>query len=207
MIPRTPGIFSLLFPKILFRVKPRGRERTVYLTFDDGPHPEATGFVLDCLAKYNARATFFTVGENVDRYPEIMERIKQEGHSSGHHTNRHLNALHAKKNEYLDDVEVGASKNPSPFFRPPYGKLTLPVYQALKNKYRIVLWDVLSEDYDENYTAEECIEKVLKQIRSGSIVVLHDNPKCLEKVKVILPKILDALIKRGFVFLSLTAEN
>jgi peptidoglycan/xylan/chitin deacetylase (PgdA/CDA1 family) len=203
MIPRTPGIFSLLFPKILFRVKPFGAERVVYLTFDDGPNPEATGFVLDCLAKYNAKATFFTVGENVDRYPETMQRIKQEGHVIGHHTNKHLNALHTPKAEYLADVEIGASKSPSSLFRPPYGKLTLPVYQALKNKYRIVLWDVLSEDYDENYTAEACIEKVLRQIRPGSIVVLHDNPKCLEKVKVILPKILESLKESGFSFRAL----
>jgi len=203
MIPRTPGIFSLLFPKTLFRVKPRGKERVIYLTFDDGPNPEATGFVLDCLAKEAAKATFFLVGENVDRYPEIIERIKKEGHTSGHHTNKHLNALHTPKAEYLADVEVGASKNPSPFFRPPYGKLTWPVYQALKNKYRIVLWDVISEDYDGNYTDEECIEKVLRQVRPGSIVVLHDNPKCLEKVKVILPEILERLKKSGYSFGSL----
>jgi len=203
MIPRTPGIFSLLFPKILFWVKPRGEEHVVYLTFDDGPNPEATGFVLDCLAKYEAKATFFTVGENVERYPEIMQRIREEGHTSGHHTNKHLNALHTSKAEYLADVEIAASKNPSPFFRPPYGKLTLPVYQALKNKYRIVLWDIISEDYDENYTAEECIEKVLRQVRPGSIVVLHDNPKCLEKVKVILPEILERLKKSGYSFGSL----
>lgn len=205
MIPRTPNIFSLLFPKILFRVN--SSRRDVYLTFDDGPHPEATNFVLDCLKEHDSKATFFTVGENVHRYPEIMHRIRMEGHATGHHTNKHLNALRVSKTAYLADVEMGAKKNPSPLFRPPYGKLTIAAYNALKNKYRIVLWDVLSEDYDEKYTAEQCIEKVMKQVRPGSIVVLHDNPKCLEKLKVILPRLLEELKRENYVFLPLTAQE
>lgn len=201
MIPRTPGIFSFLFPKILFRVKTSAKN--IYLTFDDGPHPEATTFILDCLKKYNAKATFFTVGENIDRYPEIIERAKLEGHVAGHHTNKHVNALHVSKTEYLADAEEGAKKNPSSLFRPPYGKLTLATYNALKNKYRIVLWDVLSEDYDEKYTAEQCIEKVVQQVRPGSIVVLHDNPKCMEKMRVILPELLVRLKELGYNFKTL----
>lgn len=198
MIPRTPNLFSLLFPKILFRVA--SSEPIVYLTFDDGPHPQATSFVLDCLAAHNVHATFFTVGENVERYPGIMQRIRNEGHASGHHTNKHVNAMNVSTPAYLADVEMGATKNPSLLFRPPYGRLTFGTYQALKNKYRIVLWDVLSEDYDERYTAEQCIEKVMQQVRAGSIIVLHDNPKCLEKMKVILPELLKRLSEKGFTF-------
>jgi len=200
MIPRTSGIFSLLFPKILFRVKAPHGSRQVYLTFDDGPHPEATPFVLDCLAQYEAKATFFTVGENVSRYPEIMDRVRREGHALGHHTDKHLNALQTDLAVYMADVETGAGKNPSPYFRPPYGKLTRATYRALKNKYRIVLWDVLSEDYDTRYTAERCIQKVMRQVRPGSIVVLHDNPKCADKMRVILPEVLGQLKNLGYSF-------
>lgn len=199
MIPRTPNLFSWLFPKILFRM-PAQNTHTVYLTFDDGPHPEATGFVLDTLALYGAKGSFFSVGGNVERYPEIMERIRREGHALGHHTNRHLNARHIPKAEYLADVEAGALKNPSPYFRPPYGKLTFATYRALKNRYRIVLWDVLSEDYDERYTPQQCIDKVVRQVRAGSIIVLHDNPKCLHRLKVILPELMERFTKAGYAF-------
>lgn len=199
MIPRTPNLISRLFPKLCFRM-PAGGAPVVYLTFDDGPHPEATGFVLDILARYGALGTFFTVGENVSRYPQVMERIRQEGHATGHHTDRHLNARRVPLPEYLVDVETGAAKNPSVYFRPPYGKLTLATYRALKNRYRVVLWDVLSEDYDERYTAEQCIEKVMRQVRPGSIVVLHDNPKGLDKLKTILPELLERLKNKGYGF-------
>lgn len=199
MIPRTPDVISWLFPKLCFRMPATGTP-TVYLTFDDGPHPEATGFVLDTLARYGVRGTFFTVGENVSRYPQLMERIRQEGHATGHHTDRHLNARAVSLPEYLADVETGAEKNPSVYFRPPYGKLTPATYRALKNRYRIVLWDVLSEDYDERYTARQCIEKVMRQVRPGSIIVLHDNPKCLDKLRVIVPELLERLKKEGYAF-------
>lgn len=199
MIPRTPNLFSWLFPKLLFRMPAQG-SRTVYLTFDDGPHPEATAFVLDALARYGAPATFFTVGANVSRYPELMDRLRREGHALGHHTDRHLNACRASKANYLADVEMGAEKNPSAYFRPPYGKLTWGTYHALKNRYRIVLWDVLSEDYDARYTAQQCIDKVMRQVRPGSLVVLHDNPKCLDRLKLILPALLERLKNEGYTF-------
>ena len=197
MIPRTWNLFARLFPDILFRVHSEG-VKNVYLTFDDGPHPEATGFVLDCLSEYNAKATFFTVGENVQRYPDVMQRIHREGHASGHHTQHHLDALHGNATRYLADVEEGAKQNPSPYFRPPYGRLTFRTYRALKNRYKIVLWDVLSEDYDQRYTARQCIEKVMRQVRPGSVVVLHDNPKCLEKLRLILPAVLSGLREKGY---------
>lgn len=199
MIPRTSGLFSLLFPKVLFRVDTRG-SKMLYFTFDDGPHPEATAFVLDCLAQYGAGASFFTVGENVDRYPEIIDRIRREGHALGHHTDKHLNALHTDPRTYLADVDRAAEKVGTPLFRPPYGKLTRATYRALKNKYRIVLWDVISEDYDFRYDTRRCIEKVMRQVRPGSVVVLHDNPKCLERLKIILPELLDRLQKQGYTF-------
>lgn len=199
MIPRTPNLFSWLFPKLLFRMPAHG-SRMVYLTFDDGPHPEATAFVLDALAPYAAPATFFTVGGNVSRYPELMERLRREGHALGHHTERHLNARRVRKADYLADVETGAGKSPSVYFRPPYGKLTWGTYQALKNRYRIVFWDVLSEDYDTRYTAQQCIDKVMRQVRPGSLVVLHDNPKCLDRLKIILPGLLERLKSEGYTF-------
>lgn len=202
MIPRTPGICSLLFPKILFRVDTHGAP-DLYLTFDDGPHPEATAFVLDCLAAAGAGATFFTVGQNVDRYPQVMERIRSEGHTLGHHTDTHADALRTDRAAYLRDVETGAAKNPSAYFRPPYGKLTPGTYRALKKRYRIVLWDVISEDYDRRYTAEACIRKVVRQVRPGSVVVLHDNPKCLDRLRVILPEILKILGDKGYAFRAL----
>lgn len=201
MIPRTPTLFSWLFPKVLFRVKTNAPH--IYLSFDDGPEPELTPFVLDCLAAYSAKATFFTVGENVERYPELMERIKKEGHSSGHHTHKHVNALHVSTAHYVTEVLKGAEKNPSPLFRPPYGKLTWKTYRALKNKYRIVLWDILAEEYEEKYTAEQCIRKIVQHARKGSIIVLHDNVKCKEKVQQILPEILKKLQEKGYSFQAL----
>lgn len=202
MIPRTPQLFSWLFPNIIFR-RPAAGSRTVYLTFDDGPHPEATGFVLDTLSRYAAKATFFTVGENVDRYPQVMERIRKQGHALGHHTHRHLNARRVPLAEYLADVETGASKNPSVYFRPPYGKLTWATYNALKKRYRIVLWDVLAEDYDDRYSPTQCIDKVVRQVRPGSVIVLHDNPKCLHRLKHILPELLEKLTEMGYRFAPL----
>lgn len=201
MFPRTPSIFPLLFPAVLFRVKTD--QKQVFLTFDDGPHPDITPFVLDCLATFHAKATFFAVGENSEKYPHIIERIKNDGHAIGHHTQNHLNAFLVPYIEYVENVQKGAESTPSTLFRPPYGKLTPRVYRRLKKKYRIVLWDVLAEDYVEKYSAKECIQKVLRQVRPGSVVVLHDNPKCSHKVEEILPQILKKLQERGYRFLPI----
>lgn len=205
MLPRTPGLLRRLFPKVLFRLD-TGNRKEVFLTFDDGPQPEVTDFVLATLATFEAKASFFLVGNQAAQFPDLVNRIKSEEHSVGHHTQNHLNALQVSKEAFLDDVKAGAETVGGLLFRPPYGKLTPAIYNSLKSNYRIVLWDIIAEDYEQSYTAEQCLQKVLKQLRPGSIIVLHDSVKCHEKLQYLLPELLKELNKREYRVLALPKE-
>lgn len=199
---KTPRLLDYLYAKRTWRRKVD--DRVVYLTFDDGPIPEITPWILDQLGQFEAKATFFCVGENVIRYPEIFSRIIKEGHGIGNHTHRHLNGSKTTYADYIRDVENCAGVLPSSLFRPPYGRLNKKKEAYLLEKgYEIIMWDVLSGDFDSNVDGPRCYENVVTNVQKGSIVVLHDNLKSIDTLKAALPKILDFLSREGYQMLGL----
>lgn len=167
-------------------------EPAVYLTFDDGPHPEITPWVLEQLRKWNVRATFFCIGARVVQYPEIMAQILQEGHTVGNHTYTHLNGWKATDKAYLQNIEQAREFIPSGLFRPPYGRIRQSQIKELVHSFgdRVVMWSLLSGDFDRSLSGEQCMRNVLTTIRSGDIVVFHDSEKAWERLEYCLPKIL-----------------
>ena len=204
-LARIPWIAKLIYGDALFRVHEPGK--TVYLTFDDGPVPEATPLVLDILKKYGAKATFFCVGENVTKHPDIFNRIVGEGHSVGNHTHNHLNGWKTENATYFKNINECAKVLKSNLFRPPYGRIKQSQYKALRQKYKIVLWDVLSYDYDQALSAEKCLDIVIKNTRKGSILVFHDSVKAASKIPTLLPGTLDFLKKEGYEIKPLILSN
>lgn len=196
-LARIPLLGRLLFGDAVFRVKD-GRDKNVYLTFDDGPIPEATPLVLDILKKYGTKATFFCVGENVVKHPQIFERIISEGHIVGNHTFNHLNGWKTDDKTYFENIEKCSKTMNSVLFRPPYGRIKLSQYNNVKKKHKVVLWDVLSMDYDVRLSAEECFGIVKKNTRPGSVIVFHDSVKAAPKIPVLLTKTLDFIKEQGF---------
>jgi peptidoglycan/xylan/chitin deacetylase (PgdA/CDA1 family) len=191
------GIFTYVLPSsLVWQVKTT--EKAVYLTFDDGPIPELTEQILEILAKYNAKATFFCVGENVLRYPRLYAKILDQGHSTGNHTHRHLKGWSTNYAEYLDDVEEAASYINSSLFRPPYGLMTYRQAKTLIKDYQVIMWSVLTKDYDPSVGNEECLETAIQGVRPGSIIVFHDNIKAREKVLYALPRLLEYMEKEGY---------
>lgn len=211
-IVKTPTAARKLFGAALWKVKTK--EKVLYLTFDDGPIDEVTPQILDCLYEYKAKATFFCIGKNITAQPALYERIIAEGHSIGNHTQQHLNGWHTENAEYYEGVEecgkvMRHSANghlhmidgqEATFFRPPYGKLTITQYNHLKNKYKIVMWDVLAFDFDLKVSKEQVLNNVLKNTVAGSIIVFHDSLKAKEKVLYALPKVLEHYIQQGYRF-------
>lgn len=196
----------MLGPGLMFRVETRQPE--VFLTFDDGPIEGLTPWILDCLAEFGAKATFFMVGENVERNPHLVKRVLMEGHSVGNHTFNHLNGFRTRLSTYLDNVNLCESSIQSHLqetnarlFRPPYGCI-LPrqAYQIRKMGYRIVMWDILSKDYDSSVKPNEVVTNVLEHIRPGSIIVMHDNIKAAYNVRNSLPQILPGIVEAGLTF-------
>lgn len=191
---KTKSWHKRLYPKgLVWSMQDEG-SNSIYLTFDDGPHPVATPFVLDFLSKYQAKATFFCIGKNVLLEPEIFKRIQEEGHSIGNHTQHHLNAWKVSNNKYLKDVELAKRTIHSSLFRPPYGKMKSPLAIRLmcgKQPMKIIMWDVLSGDFDSKISNEQCLDNVLNNLESGSIVVFHDSQKAFEKLSFVLPKVLE----------------
>lgn len=175
----------------------------MYLTFDDGPHPEVTVFVLDLLAKFNAKATFFCIGKNVEKYPEIYERILSEGHTVGNHSMRHLNGAKVKDKVYLDDIAEAQNFISSTLFRPPYGRLSnfqQKQLEAVRFNFKIIMWSVLSADFDLSITPQRCLQNVLLHAKTGSIIVFHDSEKARKNLEFALPKTLEYFADKGFVF-------
>jgi len=176
-------------------------EKQVYLTFDDGPIPEVTPWVLDLLKKHQAKATFFCIGDNIRKYPELSRRIIAEGHAIGNHTFHHLNGWKTKPRNYIENVlkaeaeienQTSSFIGHTPIFRPPYGKLTSQQAKLLQEKgYKIIMWDVLSADFDMDISEEKCFDNVSKSIRPGSIIVFHDSLKAKNNLRYTLPKVLD----------------
>jgi peptidoglycan/xylan/chitin deacetylase (PgdA/CDA1 family) len=201
---RTPRVIQSLFPNFLWRVSTD--QKQLYLTFDDGPIPEVTPWVLDQLAEYDAKATFFCVGENVQRYPKIFKRTVEEGHTVGNHTYNHLSGWANENIPYFHNVRSCAHLVNSNLFRPPYGRMKPKQVQFLQRHYRIVMWDVLSGDFDGDISGEQCYHNVLQSVRPGSIVVFHDSLKAQEKVHYALPRTLRQFSEQGFTFERLSSK-
>lgn len=180
------------------------KEKVIYLTFDDGPVPVLTEWVLDELKKHNAKATFFCVGDNIVKHRAIFDRIRSEGHVTANHTQNHLKGFHSSIEDYLESVDKCEVETQSKIFRPPYGQLRKSQFRSLQSMgYKIVFWDVISYDY-EKITPEECYQNVKKHTKAGSIVLFHDNMKAEKNVKHALSKTLEHFTSLGYVFKSLT---
>jgi len=198
LIERPPKIYRGLYSGSHWRFNTD--EKVVYLTFDDGPIPEITPWVLDLLDKYGIKATFFCVGDNVRKYPDIYQMVQDSGHVVGNHTFHHAQGLKVKKKTYVKDVEEAGKLIKSRLFRPPHGHMRLPQFYALKKKYKIIMWDVVTRDYSRLMTAGEVFETVKKYTRNGSIIVFHDSLKSGDRMKESLPRSLDWLIEQGYSF-------
>jgi peptidoglycan/xylan/chitin deacetylase (PgdA/CDA1 family) len=172
----------------------------VYLTFDDGPIPEITPWILDLLDKYHIKATFFCVGDNVRKHPDIYQMVKDRGHKVGNHTFHHLQGLNVTTKAYMQDVEEAGKLIESKLFRPPHGHMRLPQFYALKNRYKVIMWDVVTRDYSRLKTAEQVFEIVKKYTRNGSVVVFHDSIKSGNRMKEALPKSIEWLLEQGYSF-------
>lgn len=205
-VVKTPWWLKSLYPSFIWNINTN--EKILYLTFDDGPHHEATPFVLNELKKFNALATFFCIGKNVADHPDLYNRILKEGHSVGNHTYNHYNGWRVKNDVYLKDVLAASHYIDSSLFRPPYGKITTfqakqlpPVMKGAKVK--VIMWDVVSGDFDEKVSKEQCLQNVIFYSKQGSIIVFHDSEKTFSKIEYVLPRVLDFFSKKGYRFESL----
>ena len=195
---QIPKIIRGLFPSLIWH-KERNKKK-LYLTFDDGPHKVLTPFILRELKKNNAMATFFFVGSQVDKYPELVKLCLNHNHKIGNHTYSHLNGWESKNIDYYRDIEKAKNNINSNLFRPPYGKLKLSQLKVLKNQFKLIMWDVLSWDFDPNTTSEKCYKNIIKNTKNGSIIVMHENDKSIHKVKQVLPKLLKYYKAEGYAF-------
>ena len=201
---KTPNFIKKLFPNYFWNINTS--EKVLYLTFDDGPIPEVTPKILDILAQYNAKATFFCVGANVKKHSDIFQMVVDNGHTLGNHTFTHKDGWQTDRISYFHDVRHCARMVNSDLFRPPYGRLKMKQTQFLQRHYKIVMWDVLSGDFDPTISSEKCYKNVINNATNGSIVVFHDSLKAEEKVLDVLPKVLAYYSKMGFRFEAITSQ-
>lgn len=205
LIERPPLLYRLLFPEALWRLKRRG-QKVVYLTFDDGPVPEITPWVLDLLDKADVKATFFLVGDNVKRHPELLEEIRRRGHSYGNHTMHHLQGMKVTTKRYLRDITQADKLIKSSLFRPPHGIMRWAQAAALKDHYNIVMYDLVTRDYSKKLSPEAVLDNVKTYVRNGSIIVFHDSLKAQKNMKYALPRAIKWLKEQGFSFRVLPME-
>jgi len=205
---KAPFWIRWVYPQLLWRLP--AQEKVIYLSFDDGPHESATDFVLDQLKSHGAKASFFCIGKNVVKHPEIYQRILDEGHQVGNHTQHHMNGWENSEAAYLQEVAAAADHIQSPLFRPPYGRIKRAAISKVKailnERYwsigvsKIVMWDVLSGDFDTQISGETCFQNVIKHAGPGSIIVFHDSTKAWERMSYALPKVLQHFSALGYKF-------
>ena len=202
---KTPRFIQNLFPNFTWKIPTA--EKVIYLTFDDGPIPEVTPWVLEQLEKFQAKATFFCVGENIKKNRPVFDLVKEKGHAVGNHSVNHLDGWTTESIPYFHNVRRCAHLVKTDLFRPPYGRLKPKQAQFLQRHYRIVMWDVLSGDFDPKITAEQCYHNVVRNATKGSIVVFHDSLKAWDKLQVVLPKVLQYFTEQGYRFESMEEER
>lgn len=198
---KTPFLLKKLYPDCVWEIDTSAKE--LYLTFDDGPHPAATPFVLEELKRYNAVATFFCIGENVKNHFDVYKQIIEQGHQPANHTFNHLNGWKVKDDEYIENVLLASKIIDSNLFRPPYGRITkfqLKVLRGNRLNLTTVMWSVLSGDFDEKLSGENCYLNVVNQAKPGSIIVFHDSVKAFERLKYALPRTLEHFSSLGYSF-------
>jgi len=199
MIIEQPAIYlRWLYPRALWRMD--RREHAVYLTFDDGPIPESTPFILDTLREHGVKATFFMVGDNVRKYPDLYERIVADGHQVGNHTHNHIGGLRHSIKKYMYNVEKANAYIHSPFFRPPHGWMRHALYAVLSRRYKVVMWDLVTRDYSKWLTADDVVDNVRRYARNGSIITFHDSLKSIDKLRTALPESIIWLKGQGYEF-------
>jgi len=199
---KIPYILQLFYPNYTWKVNTQ--EKVVYFTFDDGPHPEITTWVLSELAKYNAKATFFMVGANIEKYPEIVEKVKQSGNAIGNHTFNHLNGWKTKDENYFDNINKCKEFIESNLFRPPYGRIKSKQAKHILNEFKVIMWDKLSRDYDANLNIDESLKGMKTLPAKGSIFVFHDSEKAFKNLKILLPELLNFYSLNGYQFEKLS---
>ena len=199
MILEQPSLWlRLLYPKALWRINPT--ERVVYLTFDDGPIPEVTPRVLEILRNYGVKATFFMVGDNVRKYPEVFEMVKSDGHRLGNHTFNHLGGIKHSTKDYVLNIHKANAYIHSDLFRPPHGWLRHRQYYFLKRHYKLVMWDLVTRDYSKRLNADDAFENVRRYARPGSIITFHDSLRSVPKLWSALPRSIEWLLAEGYEF-------
>lgn len=207
MIPhRVPFFFPLLYPSLVWRMPPD--DKNLYLTFDDGPIPGPTEFVLDVLEKAQIKATFFCIGDNVRKYPAVFKRVIDSGHAIGNHTFNHLSGWSTDNQQYLDNIQqfestVREKMNSLQLFRPPYGRIKRSQIKSLA-QFKIIMWDVLSFDFNKNLSPEKCLQNTISATRSGSIIVFHDSLKAERNMTYALPRLIDHFLSLGYHFKTLS---
>lgn len=199
-IAQPPLLYRLLFPEAIWRIKRPGPGKTVYLTFDDGPIPEETPWVLDVLDRFGIKATFFMVGDNVRRYPELLEEVRRRGHSVGNHTMHHLQGMKTITSRYLADVEEAQALIRTTLFRPPHGLLRWEQSHAIRAKYNLIMYDLVTRDYSRKMSPEQVLDNVKRYARNGSIIVFHDSLKASVRMRWALPRAIEWLIEQGYTF-------
>ena len=198
IIEQPTSLLRWLYPRAEWRMD--ASQRKVFLTFDDGPIPEATPWVLETLRRYDAKATFFMVGDNVRKYPELFERVKAEGHRIGNHTMNHFSSFRHWTTTYIINTYQANEYLHSNLFRPPHGWMRHSVYYWIKKYYRVVMWDVVTRDYSNRLTAQDVVENVKQYTRNGSIITFHDSLKSIDKLHTALPESIEWLIAQGYEF-------
>ena len=205
LIERPPLFYRLLFPEAIWRIKHR-RRKVVFLTFDDGPIPEVTPWVLDTLDRYGIKATFFMVGDNVRRNPDLLAEVRRRGHSVGNHTMHHLQGMKVTARRYLRDVSEADALIDSPLFRPPHGIMRWKQSRALREKYIIIMYDLVTRDYSAKLKPEQVLANVKRFARNGSIIVFHDSLKAAANMRAVLPRAIEWLLSQGYEFERLPME-
>ena len=203
---KTPWWLKKIYPECVWQM-PEGQKK-IYLTFDDGPHPVATPFVLEQLKKYNAKGTFFCIGKNVEEYPFLYEELLDDGHAVGNHTYNHLNGWKTSDTAYIDNITLARQRIDSSLFRPPYGRATKFQLKILKQLgLQSIMWSVLSGDFDTQLSKEKCLKNVLGKTRDGSIIIFHDSAKAFERLEYTLHHVLEHFSSKGFQFEKITVEK